>query len=81
MAQLGVHPNQLIQVFVSQTLVLILASVRMRLKVESTAKLIEALEEMPDRVQALFAEATQTAVFDDNTKRNRGFSRNIIRNW
>ena len=43
------------------------------IKVESTAKLIEALEDMPERVQALFAEATQTSVFDDNTKRNRDF--------
>ena len=43
------------------------------IKVESSAKLIQALEEMPERVQALFAEASQTAVFDDNTKRNRDF--------
>ena len=43
------------------------------IKVESSAKLIQALEEMPERVQALFSEATQTGVFDDNTKRERDF--------
>jgi flagellar capping protein FliD len=44
-----------------------------KIKIESSAKLLEALEETPERVMALFAEATQTAVFDDNTKKQRDF--------
>ncbi|HAE12006.1 MAG TPA: hypothetical protein DCG39_10235 [Opitutae bacterium] len=44
-----------------------------RLVVENSALLIQALSEKPEKVQALFAEATVEDAYDENTKSNRTY--------
>ena len=44
-----------------------------RLVVENSALLIQALSEKPEKVQALFAEATVENAYDENTKSNRTY--------
>lgn len=43
------------------------------IKIENSSLLLTALQEQPERVQALFAEEKQEDIFDENTQTNRDF--------